>query len=294
MFVYLILSTFLFLLIPENVFAWGPGTHIEIALSLLEKAALFAPVARAIIAGREEWFVYGNIAADIIVGKKFAGHLHHCHNWLVGQEVLKAARTDRERAAAYGYLSHLAADIVAHNYFIPFKVMKSYSAKLLSHTYWETRFDLHVKPLAWKELSRMILHDFSPFDHLLEKKLHRALFSFKTSKTIFSGILAMHRFNQFHKAISVYAKRSRWKLDKSDCAHYMRLAHDISLGFLSNPKEALCVNCDPTGAEKLSYAKAVRREIKKGLKKKLFTEREVERRLCMIKLGLYKDIKRCI
>ncbi|MBI2093083.1 MAG: zinc dependent phospholipase C family protein [Deltaproteobacteria bacterium] len=262
MLVYIILSAAVFCIIPEATFAWGPGTHIEIALSLLEKIALMAPAVRAVIAGREEWFLYGSVAADIIVGKKYAGEYDHCHNWRVGFNVLRSAKTDRERAAAYGYLAHLASDIIAHNYFIPFKIIKSYRAKVLSHTYWEMRFDMHVRNSVWDEMSKMIMHDFSPFDNLLKRTLKRALF--------------------------------KYGLDIKDVKHYMRLAFDSALGILSDPKTASCIKCDPTGTEKIGYAQWARWRIKRQVKKGELTGAEIDRQLNLIRKRLYEDVSVCL
>lgn len=289
MFVYIILSSIVFLLIPEIAHAWGPGTHIEIAFSMLEKIALMTPAVRAIIAGREEWFVYGNVAADIVVGKKFAGH-DNCHNWHIAKEVLKRSRTDRERAAAYGYLSHLAADTIAHNYYIPFKIVENYKARVLSHTYWEMRFDIHVSQKVWEKMMRMIRGDFSPFDDLLEDVLRHVLFSFRTSKTIFSSILAFQRFKQFRRTFSVYAKRSRFKLDTNEISHYMRLAEGAALAVLSDPDGAICLRSDPTGSYKLEYAGWLRRQIKKALRERTAHTKDIERLLVTVKQKLYKGI----
>ena len=261
MLVYTILSATVFIAIPGIAHAWGPCTHVEIAFSLLEKIALMAPAIRAIIAGREEWFVYGSIAADTVVGKKFAGPLHHCHSWKVAESLLKEAKTDRERAAAYGYLSHLAADIVAHNYYIPCKIIESYKARLISHTYWEMRFDMHVSQGVWDKMTLMIAGDFSPFDRLLERVLKHALFSFRTSKTIFSGILLLQKFKQLRRTFTIYAKSSRFRLDTKEVLQYRRLAFDAALEYLSNPGGARCLNGDPTGDRKIEYAKRLRREI---------------------------------
>lgn len=266
MLVYIILTTLVFVLSPSIAHAWGPGTHVEIAFALLEKLALMAPAVRMAIAGREEWFIYGSVAADTVVGKKFAGEHDHCHNWNVGFKVLKAAKTDRERAAAYGYLSHLAADVVAHNDYIPSQIIKSFKTRTLSHTYWEMRFDMHVRQEVWDKMTRMILGDFSPFDRLLKKVLKRALFSFKTSKKIFSGILALQRYKQFRRTFAAYAKKSRFKLDTKEISHYMRLAVASALSFLENPSDAACLNGDPTGNRKIKEALKLRRRLRRGAK----------------------------
>jgi hypothetical protein len=286
MLVYIIFSSLIFVLIPAAARAWGPGTHIEIALSLLEKLALMAPAVRMVVAGRRDWFIYGSVAADIIVGKKYAGEHEHCHNWKAGFSVLKHARTDREKAAAYGYLAHLAADVIAHNYFIPYKIVKSWKAHTLSHTYWEMRFDAHVRKEVWEEMKRMIIHDFGPFDNLLRRRLRHALFSFHTSKAIFNGILALHRFKHFRTTFAIHAKRSKHKLDIRDVKDYMRLAAAAAISILSDPGRSNCLKFDPTGREKIAFAQAMRRRLKR-------TGGAGRRQIAIIKQELYKDIEPC-
>jgi len=45
------------------------------------------------------------------------------------------------RAFAFGYLAHLAADTVAHNYFVPRQLAVTSSTSSLGHSYWESRFE---------------------------------------------------------------------------------------------------------------------------------------------------------
>jgi hypothetical protein len=287
---FVILSTLIFLLLPSVAQAWGPGTHIELALALLEKVALFAPAVRAAIAGREDWFIYGNVAADIVVAKRLAGVQGHCHNWKVAQAILKNASTDEERAAAYGYLSHIAVDIVAHNYFVPFKIVKSYKTRLLSHTYWEMRFDMHVRPLVWTKMREMTSGRFKAFDRLLSKVLKRALFSFGTSKKIFIGILAIQRLSQIRKTFNAHAKRSRYGLDTEGISHYMRLAVKTAMGCLADPDNAPCLSGDPVGDYKIEYAKMMRWALKQSLKGRVLTRRDVDRGLELVREELQKNI----
>src|SRR5262249_46682641 len=106
-----------YLLLPATAYAWGPGAHMSYALYPLANAAVLAPSIRALLKKHAETFLYGTIAADIILGKKFAGELYHCHHWDVALPLLDRAEDDRERAFIYGYLGHLSVDTVAHNFF---------------------------------------------------------------------------------------------------------------------------------------------------------------------------------
>ncbi len=284
------ISTLIFCVLPSVAHAWGPGTHVEIAMSVVEKLALLAPAVRAVIKGREDWFIYGSVAADIVVGKKIAGELEHCHNFSVANRILKAAKTDSEKAAAYGYLSHLAADIVAHNYYIPSCIIKSYRARLLSHTYWEMRFDMHVRPEVWNVLDRICRSDFSAFDKLLAKNLKRALFSFSTSRQIFAGILTVHRLRQFRRTFGAYAKKSRYVLDSAEVSNYMRLAISTAVDPLARPLDAACFSGDPVGAFKIDYAHMLRWRLRDALKRKTIAKKDVQRLIEMSQEALRKNM----
>ena len=106
-------------LLPAVAHAWTPGTHIYLGESVLANLAqLPAPVGDLLRAFPFD-FLYGNIAADSSMAKKYAPVGRHCHYWHVGQEIHDLAETDALRAFGLGYLCHLAADTVAHNFFVP-------------------------------------------------------------------------------------------------------------------------------------------------------------------------------
>ena len=59
-------------------------------------------------------------------------------------EIYDGARDDPLRAFGLGYLAHLAADSVAHNYFVPKQLAVTSSTSALGHSYWESRFETHL------------------------------------------------------------------------------------------------------------------------------------------------------
>src|SRR5207245_674454 len=89
-------------------------------------------------------FLYGNIAADTSMAKKYAPVGRHCHAWHVGQEIFDLAPSDPLRAFGLGYLSHLAADTIAHNFFVPRQLVLTSSTVALGHSYWESRVEPHL------------------------------------------------------------------------------------------------------------------------------------------------------
>lgn len=293
MFVYFLFAFAVFLLTPAIAHAWGPGTHVEIAVTAIAKASVAIPPIRELLKKFPDDFIYGASAPDIILGKKLAGYLHHCHNWRMGWLILNEATSDRARAGAYGYLVHLAADIVAHNYFIPFKIIRSYESRMMSHTYWEMRFDLGVKDETWKRLGAVVKHDFKEFDDLLNRVLRKTIFSFKTNRRIYRGILALQKLGGLRKSLQMYAKRSRFAIGEDNRRHYMDLAIESALSFLADPEGAPCLKIDPTGEARIAYAKILRRRFKIMRERSELSETEAQKVIELIKerlaLALYQS-----
>lgn len=272
--------------------AWGPGMHVELAMSVLAKAALVAPIIRGLIKRFPDAFIYGAASPDIIVGKKYAGYIHHCHNWRIGWLILNEAENDRQRAAAYGYLMHLAADVVAHNYYIPVKVVRSFEARMLTHTYWEMRFDLGVPEKAWDRIETVTRHEIEDFDRLLDRVLRKTLFSFSTNKRIFNTILILQKMKRLRKSLAFYARHSRFGMVEENRRHYYDLASEAVLDFLSRPDEAAVLSVDPAGLARLSYAKTLRKNIRAMLRRGILSEKKAGRLVDLVEerlaVGLYR------
>ncbi|MBU4484079.1 zinc dependent phospholipase C family protein [bacterium] len=259
---------------------------------MLEKIALLSPIIAPVIKKFPKYYVYGAVSPDIIVGKKYAGFMHHCHNWRIGKLILEEAETEEQRSAAYGYLTHLAADVVAHNYYIPFKIIRSYSTKFLHHTYWEMRFDLSVPGKVWGQVSEVVKRDFSQFDILLDKILKKTFFSFKTNKRIFSSIVIAQKMKVMRQSLEMYAGKSQWALGDESIKHYRELTYDTVEDFLTNMGKAQCLDVNPAGIRKLSYAKDMRKRLKHFVKKRLITGVEAEALIAKIKDHLFENVYR--
>lgn len=259
---------------PADAFAWGPGTHLEVATSLLRDTAFFAPAVARLMKRYRDQFVYGTVSADVLVGKKYAGYLHHNHNWRVGWQVFDNCRSDREKASAWGYLSHLAADIVAHNYYIPYMIIKSFDTRMKQHTYWELRFDMHVDAKNWEEVRRVLKADVHAFDNVLEQTLRRPMFSFKTNKRIFNTILMMQQFRRTRQMVELHNRFSQWPLRRYEVKHYKNLVMKTTRDFLKNPEKAQCLKGDPAGHHRLRYASETRKSLKKFVGREMISEKE--------------------
>ncbi|MBI2353810.1 MAG: zinc dependent phospholipase C family protein [Deltaproteobacteria bacterium] len=251
-----------FVCLPAEAQAWGGGIHLLVGLNVLENFALFPTGVAAILAAHPHDYLYGCIAADIIVGKKYTHYMLNCHRWRIGGKVLQAARTDSERACAYGYLSHLAADAIAHNYFVPYKIMRSFATVTMKHTYWEMRFETFVEKDVWEQAKEVCRSDQRANDALLRSVLTTTIFSFGTNKRIFNSIMLLSRLERWQRVMRTLSANSRYVLAKSDRDEYLKLTEEAVFDLLQHPDDADIVRTDPTGERALATAEALRKNLR--------------------------------
>ena len=259
----LLIFLVLLLLTPEPAWAWGAGVHLGLGLRLLSIPEVLPATLQALLGTRPLDFLYGCIAADIILGKKYTHHLEHCHNWRIGHKILERGRREgpAEEACAYGYLAHLAADTIAHNYFVPYKLAMSYNTVLLNHAYWEIRADIGVRRETWETAQELARRDNRQLDRMLSSTLSDTLFSFSTNKQLFNSMMLVTRLRRWRKLIRSHAKRSKWDFDKEEHSEYMAMGLDAIIGILSDPQSPYW-NADPTGARALNAAGLIRKNLK--------------------------------
>ncbi|MGC9519185.1 MAG: zinc dependent phospholipase C family protein [Desulfuromonadaceae bacterium] len=254
--------TFLCLfLTPTEVWAWGFGVHLQLGNSILAQTGNLPAHVAALLNAFPHDFLYGCISADITLGKKYTHYLKHCHSWNMGNKVLAAAKTDAQRACAYGYIAHLGADTIAHGFMVPYKMVRSYNTTFLNHAYWELRFEARIDPQIWAQARELAQYDFSENDKLLRRVLVRTLFSFGTNKRMFNSMLLISRIRRWQRILKRLDERSVWKLEQKDRQEYLDLALEASMSVLSDPASAY-FNADPTGERALQTAQKMRTSLK--------------------------------
>ena len=216
----------------------------------------------ALLAVHPKDFLYGCLAPDITVGKKYTHYLLNCHRWGIGRTLLKEAKTDHQRACAYGYLCHLAADAVAHNYYVPYKIIRSFAAITMKHAYWEMRFEEFVEKDIWKRAHAVCRADQRGNDLLLRNVLTTTLFSFGTNKRIFNSIMVMARMDRLQKLLHTLSSKSRYQLAEADRDEYMKLSLEAIFDFLRDPENSKYLKVDPTGEKALAAADDLRRSLR--------------------------------
>lgn len=248
--------------IPEAAHAWGAGVHLGTGLRILSAPELLPLALQTLLTTYPMDYLYGCIAADITLGKKYTHHLEHCHNWRVGNKILDRGRktSPEAEACAYGYLSHLAADTIAHNYFVPYKLAMTYNTALLNHAYWEIRADIGVKKETWNIAHKLAKRDNRKLDKVLSGSLSDTIFSFGTNKQIFNSMMMISRLKRWQKMIETLAARSKWPFDRVEHEEYMTLAHEATLSILSEDNSPYW-NADPTGDRALTAAGLIRKNL---------------------------------
>jgi hypothetical protein len=250
------------LLIPDQALAWGGGMHLQLGISVLDNLSALSPDLAAILAANPRDFLYGCISADITLGKKFTDSMLNCHRWRIGQKVLQAGRTDSERACAYGYLCHLAADVIAHNYYVPYKIMRTFSTVTMKHAYWEMRFETFVAREIWEAAQDVCRSDQRANDALMRRVLTNTIFSFGTNKRIFNSIMLLSRLERWQKVMQTLSDKSRYVLAESDRDEYLKLTVEAVHEFMQHPQDSELLLADPTGEHALAMAEAVRKNLR--------------------------------
>ncbi len=228
---------------PESLHAWSPGTHVVLGERVLGSLQLLAPAVADLLRAFPYDFLYGSIAADTTMAKKYAPADRHCHAWHVGREVHELAPTDALRAFGLGYLAHLAADVVAHNHFVPRQLVVTSSTRTMGHTYWESRVETMLGdavPRAARELLRL------------------------------RGMVRLTDSRPWQMGMQVAAEQSRWDLSEEMVERHLALATGHIREVLSDDTSRILL-ADPNGEAAILRSKSVRREAFRG---KQGTERD--------------------
>ncbi len=185
-------------LFPVVAHAWTPGTHVYLGESVLANLHQLAGAVADLLRAYPYDFLYGNIAADTSMAKKYAPVGRHCHAWHVGQEIFDLAHTDPLRAFGLGYLSHAYASTA-------------------------------------KEL---ILQDHTPSDTHLDTIISPTLFSVGTSRRLFRGMVHLTESESWRWAFQIILENTRWDLPDADVERHMAVAFEYVMEMLGEKDAA--------------------------------------------------------
>lgn len=134
------------LLLAGDAFAWGLQTHLFFAQHVLLAAPLLDRDFRRAVFRLPQLVLAGACLPDLSLAGRALGTpaFQHSHLWPTLRR-FAAAASDEERAIAAGYASHLVADVVAHNQFVPEHESRIAKVAWVTHALSEWAMDEHVR-----------------------------------------------------------------------------------------------------------------------------------------------------
>jgi hypothetical protein len=183
----------------------------------------------------------------------------HSHNWSTGLGLLEAARKENEKAFALGYLAHLAADVVAHNFFLPARFVGHFGQGIGSHIYEEACFD-SLQESDYRDLLLKLLRlDFSALDRVLKRAIDSPLVGFGAHRMIFEG--GLRRIREWHHVINAIKGDAGIALAEAEV--FSRASQGAIAEALKEQGAAPCCRFDPMGADAIRSALASRRNLQR-------------------------------
>ena len=243
-----------FSILVENAWAWGPAMHTAIACRILQDGMTILPAIAAIIQSFPREFVYGSLAADFFVGKGTRPREGHSHNWQTGFRLLRKAKSDRESAYAYGFFSHLAADVIAHNYFVPNLVHQVSTWKRMGHLYWEAKADHSVGPEYICIAKEILGEDELCCDALLQAAVGKKRNGLKTRRHIFTQTVKLSDMLSNSVSMALINMGARYRISPSYLRFMSNLSYELVKDALSRPYSSPCLSFDPIGSRNLRLA----------------------------------------
>ena len=242
------------LLGAADALAWGPGVHLALGNHLLANLQLLSGGIAAALNAHPNSFLYGCLSADILVGKGKRLSTNHCHSWDAGLRLLESVREDTLKAYACGYLSHLAADVVAHNYFVPNMLQLGKGKGKFSHVYIEMQADRNMC-YNRAELKKIMGKAQKNADQLLIDILRKPRFIFSLKKSLYRSGVALSRKQACSSYLDFLSQKSRDRDYPEYQDEMIELSVHVAVDCLRNLQRSVVVEFDPMGFENLGLVK---------------------------------------
>lgn len=246
-----ILGLIAFLGLSEVALAWGPATHIGLSEIALSQLAILPGAIAAVLGRHALSYLYGSIAADVVFAKRWSRVKQFCHHWSTGFRLLESAEDERAQAFAYGYLSHLAADTIAHGKYVPHQIATSRTSQNFGHLFWELRADSAQANPTWTRLQEVLHADHASHHAMMRSHLTDTLLSFPLNRVLFDGMNALAVRQSFRRTIDTWGRLSRWPLRSELLKGYEYESVDRILSVLSEGKRSAVLREDPNGTAAL-------------------------------------------
>ena len=134
-------------LFPLDAHAWGLQTHLHFAHYALLALPFADPELRAAAARFPRLVLAGACLPDLAMAGMAMGTpaFQRSHRWSMLRRISAAPRDEREHALVLGYGTHLLADVIAHNIFVPEHEARLIRGGMVAHALSEWAMDEHLK-----------------------------------------------------------------------------------------------------------------------------------------------------
>lgn len=243
-----------FLILPSAALAWGPGAHMIAGNWILQNLSALPPNVAEALMRYPGQYLHGSLAADIFIGKGSKARAGHSHNWENGLSLLDKADNRRRLSYALGYLSHLAADTVAHNVYVPGTFGTVPGPGRLAHVYIEWHADASLK---WDAAdARGVFHEAGSLssERILRDTIRQKAWQYWLKKHIYERSISLGSSRAMQRSITImdrlFPGDDRLRL----LEHMLALSARGIYSVLSDPCNSPVLSLDPIGADALSLA----------------------------------------
>lgn len=242
------------LIFPPLALAWGPGVHMITGNWVLQNLATLPPLAAEALMRFPGQYLHGTLSADIFIGKGSKAKEGHSHNWNCGFSLLSKADNLRRQAYALGYLSHLAADTVAHNVYVPGTFNTAPGSRRLAHVYIEMQSDASLK---WDSLdARGVFHEAGSLasERILRETIRQKAWMYWLKKHVYESSIAIGGSNRWRSSMA-FMNRLFPGEERLDMLDYMlTLSTRGIMSVLKDLDNSPVLKFDPIGADALALA----------------------------------------
>lgn len=269
------IASLLLMLVPVAAFAFGPVAHVDMALEVLSSASMIGGAIAAVISRHRKQFILGTLDPDRTLAKNLAPYEKHSHNWENTIAEFNAAGSDEEKARSLGRICHLAADTVAHNYFIPMKIVDSYRNRTAGHFFWELRFDARLRDMKGQdELSSMEFNGPEEIEYL--RTIIKPTVASRGINARLTGVaMSIQKAISYTSATSSIDRRSSLLFTDDEMLDIRSLAVKAQIAALSDMASGVGLaaasgtsagsgifDLDPRGISCIKASRKIRRELK--------------------------------
>ena len=175
-------------------------------------------------------------------------------------------------------MTHLAADILSHNHFVPIHTLISFRARTSGHAYWEARMDGLQQIRYWRRARQVLEFTYEDCDELVEQTIEHTLLSFKANKKIFDSLMGISKLEQWQLLVNTVNRSSRYSLSRTTMDRYNHACVHAVMDLLVHKKRSFTQELDATGSEMLKQSIRLRRQLRK-LRRSRSLDREAEERI---------------